>query len=215
MRGLTRLPVPQILLEKGDNWLQNFLESGKSRPDSSKYAHETVKAQLKSMSFHKCFYCESKLTDLPKEIDHHVEVSIDKTLAFIWENLYLSCDNCNNKLNHAAIPITEALDPCRNTDKEIQEHITFKDECITAVNNSSLGLKTIQKYRLNTELLDKRRINLLKSFYKVLDVVRQRQIADSGRIMSRKDIDILKYFTQDDQPYSLMFKVILSSLSGY
>ena len=99
MRGLIRLPKPQILIDKEDKWKNDFIASGKARPDSSKYGHDKIRIELASMSFHKCFYCESKLKLEPKEVDHHIEVSIKKELAFTWTNLYLSCDNCNNKLN--------------------------------------------------------------------------------------------------------------------
>lgn len=212
MRGLTRLPEPQILVNRGNQWLTDFINSGKSRPDSSKYAHNEIKTQLKTMSFHKCFYCESKLKDTPKEVDHHIEVSVDNTLSFIWTNLYLSCDNCNGKVNHSAIPIHDALDPCRNTDLEIEEHLTFVDEMISVVNNSAIGLKTIQKYRLDSDLLDKRRITQLKYFLKALDTIRLNQISEGGRALNQAELRLLNYFKQDDQPYSLMFKIILAAI---
>jgi HNH endonuclease len=164
------------------------------------------------MSFCKCFYCESKLNDKPKEVDHHIEVSVQRELSFTWENLYLCCDNCNNKLNHDAIPIHEALDPCRNNDTEIQEHLTFVDEMVTAIDGSKLGFKTIQKYRLDSELLDKRRITQLNSFYRVLDAIRQNQIKNGGRRMNQNELSLLNRFKQPDQPYSLMFKVILDKI---
>lgn len=50
MRGLTRLPEPNILNTKKAIWTANFLASGKNRPDSSKYAHSEIKTQLNSMS---------------------------------------------------------------------------------------------------------------------------------------------------------------------
>ena len=213
MRGLIRLPEPQILIDRGSTWTNDFINSTKPRPDSSKYGHDKIRNQLISMSSCKCFYCESKLTDKPKEVDHHIEVSVKRELSFTWHNLYLSCDNCNNKLNHATIAIDEALDPCRNSDSEIQEHLTFVDEMITSVDDSTLGFKTIQKYRLDTELLDKRRITQLNIFYRVLDSIRQNQIKNGGRKINQSELSLLNRFKQADQPYSLMFKVILDKFS--
>lgn len=212
MRGLIRLPKPQILIDKEDKWKNDFIASGKARPDSSKYGHDKIRDELASMSFHKCFYCESKLKLVQKEVDHHIEVSINKALAFEWNNLYLSCDNCNNKINHDAISIHEALDPCRNDDSEIREHLTFIDEMITAIDSSQIGFKTIQKYRLDSELLDKRRITQLNIFYRVLDVIRQNQIKNGGRRMIESEISLLNRFKQADQPYSLMFSMILNKI---
>ena len=165
MRGIERLPEPQILIEKKATWINNFIASGNKRPDSSKYAHNTIKIQLNSMSFNKCFYCETKLKGLSKEVDHHIEVSVNKNLSYEWANLYLSCDNCNNKIPHSHIPIDEALNPCIDSDERIKEHLTFTKEIIEPKDNSDLGLKTIQKYRLDTELLDNRRLKQINLFY--------------------------------------------------
>ena len=33
MRGLNRLPKPQILVDKEDKWKNDFIASGKARPD--------------------------------------------------------------------------------------------------------------------------------------------------------------------------------------
>lgn len=139
-------------------------------------------------------------------------MSISKDLAFAWSNLYLSCDNCNSKLNHEAIPIDAALDPCRNNDSEIQEHLTFNDEMITSADGSELDLKTIQKYRLDSELLDRRRSVQLKIFHKVLIEIQKKQISESRKSLNQNELSLLNRFKQADQPYSLMFKIILDKI---
>jgi len=213
MRALTRLPEPLILVERGQIWLDSLLASGKTRPDSTKYGNPNIRLQLNSISFHKCYYCESKLKDRSSEIDHHIEISININLSYVWSNLYLACDNCNTKLNHITIPITQALDPFTNSDVEIYENVTFIDELITAVNGSVLGLNTIQKYRLDSDLLDKRRITQLKYFYKFLDQIRLKQIEDGGRELTLDEITAINHFKQIDQPYSLMFKIIIGQIA--
>ncbi len=75
------------------------------------------------MSFGKCFYCETKLKGKRKEVDHHIEVTVDDTLSFEWYNLYLSYDNCNNKTPHSIISVYDALNPCSNSDEEIMKHL--------------------------------------------------------------------------------------------
>lgn len=212
MRALVRLPEPNIISERGQQWLDALIASGKNRPDSTKYGNPSIRTQLNTISFHKCFYCESKLKDQPSEIDHHIEVSVDLSLSYVWTNLFLACDNCNGKLNHNIIPIHQALNPFTNTEDEIQDNITFNDEIITAVRGSLIGLRTIQKYRLDSALLDKRRITQLKYFYKFLDEIRKNQIADNGRELNQKEIDAIKHFCQIDQPYSLMFKIIIGNI---
>lgn len=205
MRALTRLPEPQILTDRKTQWLTNFLASGNKRPDSSKYAHDSVKADLNSMSFHKCFYCESKLKNATKEVDHHIEVSVDRNLAFEWTNLYLSCDNCNNKIPHNTISIDNVLNPLSDSDNTIQEHLTFNKELIEPNHNSQLGLRTIQKYRLDTELLDTRRLRQISIFQDVLIEIKAKQIQENRQVLTADEIDIIEGFKRIDNPYSLMF----------
>jgi len=211
MISITRLPEPLILQSRKAQWLSILIASGKLRPDSSKYAHPSIRSDLQSMSFHKCFYCETKLKGITREIDHHIEVSVNITLSYEWSNLYLSCDNCNGKINHLAIPITTVLDPCINSDIEIRDNLTYNQEVITVKNNSQLGLDTIKKYRLDSDLLDFRRLKQLKNFYKLLSEIRQIKL-DSGRQVSNNDeYAAINLFKQKDHPYSLMFKIIIDN----
>jgi uncharacterized protein (TIGR02646 family) len=209
MRAITRLPEPQILIDRKVVWLSDFLASGKKRPDSSKYAHDQIKTQLNLMSFNKCFYCETKLKGKRKEVDHHIEVSVNKNLAFIWENLCLSCDSCNNKIPHSTIPITDALNPLVNTDAEIQTHLTFADELIEPRNNSPLGLRTIQKYRLDSEVLDTRRLKSLKLFLQLLVQISHNQISEGRNGLTVEEVQAIHRFKNIDHSFSLMFKVII------
>ena len=211
MIHIERLNKPDILVKKEDEWTKKFIASGKTRPDNSKYRHKEILGTLNSMSFHKCFYCETKIKDVPPEIDHFIEVSDPKgkKLAFDWNNLYLACNNCNNKLNNTTIPVTEVLDPCKNTNDEIQKHITFEDEIITAKNNSEIGFKTIQKYRLGERLLDHLRLKQIDLFKDVLLQILVNQNADEGRKMNKQEKEVLKRFAQKDRQFSLMFRILL------
>jgi hypothetical protein len=212
MRKLQRHTKPSILIDRGEAWLSNFMASGNKRPDSSKYAHTAIKTELNSMSFHKCFYCETKLKGEPKEVDHHVEVSVDKTLSYTWENLYLSCDNCNNKIPHDSIPVNSVLNPCLSTDDVIQQHLTFNKELINPKDNSELGLRTIQKFRLDTELLDTRRLKQICLFQELLLEIRRKQIEENRNYLDNDEINAINAFSRIDNPFSLMFKILIDKL---
>lgn len=213
MRGFQRLPEPQILIDRKNTWLTSFLASGKKRPDSSKYAHNSIKIQLNSMSFNKCFYCETKLKGKRKEVDHHIEVSVDPNLSYEWTNLYLSCDNCNNKIPHSTISVNDTLNPCSNNDEEIMEHLTFEDEIIEPKNNSQLGLRTIQKYRLDTEILDTRRLKSLKIFYKLIVEIRENQVKETRDFLTDEEINAINGFKSINHSFSLMFSVIIDKFN--
>lgn len=215
MRHIDRLPIPQILNNKQKEWQIKFdeklKENPKARPDSSKYGHKDIRDQLNSCSFNKCFYCESKLTGTSREIDHYVEVAIDPSLAFEWTNLYLSCNNCNNKLDHNTIPITEVLNPCVDSDEEIQKHIAFEKDCICSQSNSEKGLKTIQKFRLDTEILDLRRSKWLNKLATIAHEINNKMREEHRTIPTMEEKGAICRFMQNDQPYSLMCEIYIKS----
>jgi len=213
MREIKRLAEPDILKKKKEVWLEKFIASGKERPYSRQYAHKQVKEQLASMSYNKCFYCETKLTGgVSSEVDHQIEVSVDKTLAFEWENLYLCCSSCNKKMKHNEIPIQDALDPCRNTEEEIKKHLTFDNEIIQAKKGSPLGLKTIQKYRLNKNEVEKRRLRSIKNFYKLLTQIQAKQNSEKRDYLTEDEKHDLLYFKSVQHSFSFMFEVALRKI---
>ncbi len=211
MIHIERLPKPDILIGKEKEWTEKFIKSGKKRPDNSKYGHKQIRTRLCAMSSNKCFYCERKLTGVTKEIDHFIEVSDPKgkKLAFSWDNLFLACDNCNNKFDNKTISVSEVLNPCEATNEEIEMHISYKDECVIAKNNSQKGLLTIQKFRLDTELLDLLRSKQLNLFNKLLIQIQKNQIIENRKTMNNEEKESLLIFKQRDRQFSLMFKILL------
>lgn len=210
MRHIKRLPKPNILAEKEQEWLDNFIKSGKNRPDNSKYGHKEILETLNLSSRHKCFYCETILKDLPKEIDHFIEVSYDKTKAFEWENLYLACENCNNKIPNDKIPVKDVLNPCVDDDTEIKEHIFFEKNLIQF--HTTKGDKTIQKFKLSTEKLDKLRETKLREFVEFLLKIKDKMIEKGKKKMSEKQKQKIKQYASTQCNYSLMFEQYINKI---
>ena len=136
MRHIERLYTLEILIKKEKEWTEKFIQSGKARPSSKQYAHKDILDALLNISHGKCFYSEKKIEGLPKEVDHLVEVSIDKSKAFEWSNLYLSTKECNDgRATENDIPKDEVLNLCLASVAEIQKHLPFDNECATSKAN--------------------------------------------------------------------------------
>ena len=195
MRHIDRLPIPAILQEKQVEWQEKYdskLETDpKARPDSSKYAHKQIKDTLYAMSNGKCFYCETKLSGVNKEVDHFIEVAIDHSKA-----------------------VTEVLDPCKDSDEEIQRHITFVEEQICALNGSGKGLKSIKKYKLNSDLLDLRRGRWLNHLKNEAITIQERMIAEGRNTTTEAERNTILRYMSPDQPYSLMCEVYIKRYLG-
>lgn len=213
MRHIDRLPKPMILAEKEVDWQKNYNQrltiDPHLRPDNSKYAHREIKDTLRAISFGKCFYCESLLSGEASEVDHFIEVSIDHNKAFDWNNLYLACGSCNDKLNHVAVPVDDVLDPCSHSNSEIQNHISYNDEQICAVNASERGLKTIKKFKLNSDVMDLKRGRWLRKLANEIIDIHNTMFSEGRKAMNPIERNVILRYLSPDQPYSLMCEVFL------
>ena len=93
------------------------------------------------------------------------------------------------------------------------KHITFKDEQIIAVSGSDKGLKTIQKYNLDSIEHDYYRQERYKYFNEKLHLIKDNMIIENRKRFSEKEIHLLESFTYKDEPYSLMFKALFSKIT--
>lgn len=215
MIALQRLAEPAALAENGGKWLDRFLEQRKNtpgqRPDSRQYGHREVRNVLRAMSFGKCFYCERRLSESEDEIDHFYEVAESPEQAFRWENLYLSCRDCNrHKTPNSRISVNECLNPC-DTTADPSEHLTFTEELIRPRHSSSIGTRTIQKYRLDRDQLNYLRTKQLQQFERF---VRGLHIAciREGRQLNEAEKEAIASFGQADHEFSLMFRTYLTAV---
>lgn len=215
MIAIEREPEPEILRRKAAEWLTKYLakrgEDSKMRPDSSKYAHDDVVAALQRMSHSKCFYCESKPDD-GTEVDHHIEIADDPSLAFAWANLYLSCTRCNQAKKGAKhVSHDECIDPCASgSDPAV--HLTFDDERIRPKDDSSRGRATIRKYALDDDLRNLQRSRALRELERARAAIQDRRLSQGGRPLTADERELLMSFAQADRPFSLMLRVALRAL---
>lgn len=64
--------------------------------NKNKYKVGSVQKRLNSIYHLKCAYCEQKLLDAPKHIEHYRPKDIYYWLAYSWDNLLLCCGSCNS-----------------------------------------------------------------------------------------------------------------------
>jgi 5-methylcytosine-specific restriction endonuclease McrA len=216
MIPLRRLEEPRVLAESRERWRDKYLEerakSPKKRPPHAQYAHKDIVATLEAMSFHKCFYCEQSTKQGKPEVDHYIEVAERPDRAFEWSNLYLSCNGCNDKLPNTSIPAADCLDPC-DASAPPAEHLTYDEEFIRPRADSTRGRRTIQKYRLDRDDLDHKRVRQLRLFDKTISSIKSAMLVEQRRSMNDNEKELLRRFRQPDQPFSLMFEVYTRDLA--
>ncbi|WP_026804658.1 retron system putative HNH endonuclease [Aliarcobacter lanthieri] len=89
--------VPKIL--KSQNRKDAFdknISSNQYTDEKNLYKVGSVQKKLNEIYYLKCAYCEQKLLDAPKHIEHYRPKDIYYWLAYSWDNLLLSCGRCNS-----------------------------------------------------------------------------------------------------------------------
>jgi len=202
VRLLQRTSEPTALQTHGPRWTAEFLQSVKGRPDSSKYAHPDVVTSLRAMSHNKCFYCERPFATQKPQVDHYIEVSCDRSLAFVWGNLYLSCSTCNyGKPDNHQIPVSQCLDPCGSV--PVEDHLEFVGDHVRPKKLSPTGERTIRKYKLLDEALKYQRLQVLSQLAGDYEAILARRLTPDGpRSLDDNELARLRAYAAPTEPFS-------------
>ena len=73
--------------------------------DKKIYTDESVKRQLRDDQHGKCSYCECSLTGQFGDVEHYRPKNEYYALAYVWDNLLLSCEVCNRVCKNKKFPL--------------------------------------------------------------------------------------------------------------
>jgi len=89
--------IPSILKHKSrEEAFNTNIISASYCDKKNRYKVGSVQKKLNKIYHLKCAYCEQKLLDSPKHIEHYRPKKSYYWLAYSWDNLLLSCGNCNS-----------------------------------------------------------------------------------------------------------------------
>ena len=92
--------IPTILTPESPYSRESFfnqnIASASFSVGKDKYKVDSVQKELKKIYHLKCAYCEQKLLDAPKHIEHYRPKDIYYWLGYSWDNLLLCCGSCNS-----------------------------------------------------------------------------------------------------------------------
>ncbi len=155
--------------------------------DSKIYGSKSVKQALIKTQSGKCGFCESRVTHIAYGDVEHFRPKAgfvqnwDDTLvrpgyywlAYKWENLFFSCQICNQRQKKNHFPLENPRLRARTSKDDLLKerplfldpgsddpriHIVFKEEVAVALDGSVRGSSTIEAIGLNRpEMLDNRR----------------------------------------------------------
>ena len=147
MRNIVKLPEPAILTAKKDEW-KIALASNPSENNKNKYRHPEIKTGLLSETSGKCVYCESKIGhNCPGDIEHKIPKSIRTDLIFVWDNMTISCSECNRRKAEYYDTTCMFLDP--NTD-DVENMIQHVGPFVFNRPGNQRSEVTVRKLELNS-----------------------------------------------------------------
>lgn len=194
MRRIQKGNCPDVLTTRANADLMrmedDIRQGHEPKADSKIYGHRSVKESLKSVHHCKCAYCERHLNGDFGAIEHfrpqggYIDTQTGVLrkpgywwLAYDWDNLLLSCSECNTCYKRNHFPLTDENQ--RNiANKDVSQeqpllinpaeedpanHIEFNRWVVFPKemdgNNDPRGIMTIQILRLNDrpDLVEKRR----------------------------------------------------------
>jgi hypothetical protein len=213
--------------------------------DGAVYSHDAVKAALRADQPKKCAFCESAFSHVGYgDVEHYrpkagfrqrESVPLGRPgyywLAYAWDNLFLSCQLCNQQFKRNLFPLRvqkdRALTHRHDVGKEEpllvspsdgpERHIAFVEEMATPRKRSVRGRVTIEVFGLNRPALLEHRMKWARTL-KVLISARRRLARTAGLVPTedeQKELDsmdrLLAEFVADGAEYAAMARAIVES----
>jgi len=202
---------PEVLATNEGGWTQEFLNAqaaGGKIPDSIRfrYRHKDIKNALRDEAHNKCVYCERKVASA--ETDHILPVESRPDLIVSWENLALSCKDCNMHKGAYHGPNEPLLNPFTD---DPQEHLAFYGPMIISRLGDQLAYRTIEQIKLHRTELFERRKERIQSIQALLEQWQATQAGQTKEIIKRKIIQE----SEADREFSATTKDFLYQLMGW
>jgi uncharacterized protein (TIGR02646 family) len=210
----TKKDVPAILKTTGAAEIAALKKMSKAKLDayqfkSSLYGGKPIKEKLKELQGDKCCFCEAKVSVVAHgDVEHYrpkagwVQKEKDKLTkpgyywtAYDFNNLFLSCQICNQKFKKNYFPLANPAARATNHKKPLAKEkpliidpgkdipskfLTFNKEIIVAVNNNAKGVETIKRTGLDRKELNKDRFEYLEVLEELAKVARNNMANAAG-----------------------------------
>jgi len=211
MISLIKGKKPTILETNAVTWTQDYLTAqtgGGTIPSSIRYRyrHADIKVGLIEEAYGKCVYCERKVPF--GETDHFLPISHRPDLIVEWDNLVLSCKECN-MYKRDYYDVSEPLlnpfqdDPC--------QYLTFYGPMILSHVGNQTGFRTIEQLQLSRMELFERRKERLELLQGLLEQWNSLPEGSTKNIAKRKIIEE----AENDKEFSASTKAFLYQSMGW
>lgn len=162
MKPFKRSKAPDWLIKNWKKWGERFkqkLDNSKKKNEFIWYSYKKEKVNkllypiLRDLTQNHCSFCDGfPLQQTGETIEHFKPKSKFPLLSYQWNNLYISCHNCQQKLDE----FNDSLLKPDKSDYKFSEYFIFnyssgeiKENPAKSLSNQQKAKETIRIYRLN------------------------------------------------------------------
>ena len=230
-RGVTQTDVDKAAYDSAP---QDYRSGDKTFEFKSRiYAAKSIKNALTKAQHDKCCFCEAKVTHVAYgDVEHFRPKGGYRQdpgdplgrpgyywRAYVWENLFFSCQLCNQRYKKNLFPLRNSGQRARSHHDDSaaeealfidpgvmnpEEFISFRQEYPYAIDDSDLGRMTIDALGLDREALAERRRDHLNALLLV------KALADSGLPDAAEARQYLQKSKKDAAEYASMARAALA-----
>jgi len=243
------VPVPSILTTSGVNETETLCQAFANGSDdfsfySDIYGHTDVKATLRTVQNDKCSFCEAKIGHISYgDVEHYRpkkgwiqgRESLNRPgyywLAYDWDNLFLSCQICNQRHKKNFFPLSDnskrALSHQHNIAEEAplflkpdaenpEQFIEFKEEIPFSIDENPRGKATIQMLGLDRAALNENRktkLDIVRTLYGLAKEFPEtsQELKELKEKAIRRVKEVAVKYTADNAEYAAMFRAFFKN----
>jgi uncharacterized protein (TIGR02646 family) len=237
--------APRILRDRGRRTTevnQQAFESGERsfRFDSSLYGAKSVKNALIKAQHGKCAFCEAQIRHISHgDVEHFrpkggvrqstadpMEQPGYFWLAYVWQNLFLACQLCNQSFKKNLFPLADPTRRARShlddlgaeapmlihpADEDPSSLIGFREEIAFPIDDDPRARTTIEVVGLNRDAMVEHRFDHLMPFKRLREAL---PLLPPDSAEARDIQALFEAATRPRAQYASMIRALLSQASG-
>ena len=202
---------PEILTENGRKWRAEYLTGlqQESLTESKKfrYRHPHIKEALRTETYNKCAYCESKISHIhPGETDHILPISRRPDLCVSWNNLTYVCSECNRGKSDYYSETEPLVNPY--TDQP-DDHLIYFGPMV--LHRDDKGFRTTRKIQLSRAQLFERKQEKIENLNLLVQQWRECAEGETREFLRK---EILQYAAADAE-FAATIRAFIGSELGW
>lgn len=210
MIKIAKADVPAVLDQNSADWTQKIVDAlnrseAIREADRFRYRHPDIKATLLQETHSKCAYCESKICHvIPGDIEHILPFSKRPDLAFSWENMTISCRECNRRKSDYYDEAQPLINPYKD---DPAAHIQFHGPMPLHAPGDQLGRRTIGKLGLDRPDLILQRAERIRRLKDLIDLwAREPEGSDKSLLWKQIEEEC-----SDDREYAAVVRAVIEA----